>query len=164
LHFYWSEINCTAEDNNRPLYITDYNCNGNLTIFEEEDMERELKDQRKSFMSGHASYAFSAATWCILYLQAKVHPLTSKLFIVPAIQISLFCLAFAAAVSRAIDFKHHWDDVLMGCITGMAIQAFNVIYILGAFKRKPDNTQMETKHGRPIGDVDRGIPNTISQL
>ena len=35
-------------------------------------MERELKDQRKSFMSGHASYAFSAATWCILYLQAKV--------------------------------------------------------------------------------------------
>ena len=109
-------------------------------------MERELKDQRKSFMSGHASYAFSAATWCILYLQAKVtcsrrsltiihaillqlfpqvHPLTSKLFIVPAIQISLFCLAFAAAVSRAIDFKHHWDDVLMGCITGMAIQGLH---------------------------------------
>ena len=45
-------------------------------IFDEEDMERELKDQRKSFMSGHSSYAFSAATWCILYLQAKV-PLNS---------------------------------------------------------------------------------------
>ena len=42
-------------------------------------MERELKDQRKSFMSGHSSYAFSAATWCILYLQAKV-PVLSILY------------------------------------------------------------------------------------
>ena len=48
-------------------------------------MERELKDQRKSFMSGHSSYAFSAATWCILYLQAKV-PLIHT---VPIFQFSL---------------------------------------------------------------------------
>lgn len=40
-------------------------------------MDRELRDQRKSFMSGHASYAFSAATWCILYLQAKVSHLST---------------------------------------------------------------------------------------
>ena len=42
-------------------------------------MERELKDQRKSFMSGHSSYAFSAATWCILYLQAKVPVLSIRM-------------------------------------------------------------------------------------
>jgi len=160
----WSEINCTEDT--RPLYITDYHCNGNSTIFDEEDMERELKDQRKSFMSGHSSYAFSAATWCILYLQAKVHPLISKTFIVAAIQISFFCLAFAAAVSRAIDFKHHWDDVLMGSVMGMAIQAFNVVFVLGAFKRRPLATSemiAETKR-LPTVDLDRGITNTVSQL
>ena len=47
-----------------------------------------------------------------------------------------------------------------------ALQAFNVICVLGAFKRGPPATaemMAETKR-LPTVDLDRGVPNPISQL
>jgi phosphatidate phosphatase len=124
----WDAITCTTNDG-IPLYVTNYICLGNEDMFEDE-WESKISEARHSFPSGHTSYSFQAATFCILYLQVWVFPLTNKTFFVPFLQLVFFCMAFATGLSRVMDFKHHPMDVLAGMVIGIAIQTFNVLCIL----------------------------------
>ena len=51
----------------------DFECPGNPEFGDEAAMASKIKDSRMSFMSGHATFAFQAMTFAVLYLQARVN-------------------------------------------------------------------------------------------
>ncbi|KAK7495908.1 hypothetical protein BaRGS_00012898, partial [Batillaria attramentaria] len=96
------------------------NCSG---IFITEDVctgenDFTMKQARLSFCSGHASMSMYAATFVLIYLQARLTCSQAKL-VRPVLQVTVFCLALYTCFTRISDYKHHWSDVLGGAILGI---------------------------------------------
>lgn len=90
-----------------------YNCTGDL---------RQIGEGRKSFPSGHASFAFVSFGFIAMYIGAKLHAMSARgrgqswrL----CVSISPLILAALIAVSRTCDYHHHWEDVVAGSLIGL---------------------------------------------
>ncbi|XP_035729439.1 phospholipid phosphatase 5-like [Vespa mandarinia] len=94
---------------------SEFKCTGNpITI----------RDGKKSFPSGHSSFAFASFGFVALYLAGKLHTfsLTGKAqswklcsFILP------ICIALIIALSRTCDYHHHWQDIVAGGLIGSCL-------------------------------------------
>ncbi|KAJ2957873.1 hypothetical protein NQZ79_g6451 [Umbelopsis isabellina] len=90
-----------------------------------------MKDAFKSFPSGHSSFSFAGLGYLSLYLAGKMHLFdklghTYKGFIFAGPWIA----ALLVAISRTVDYRHHWQDVTVGAMlgTGLAIFAYRQYY------------------------------------
>jgi len=84
-----------------------------------------LKDGFRSFPSGHSSLSFAGLTFLSLYIAGKMHLFDTRGHTHKA-WISFLPLLGAAlvAISRTMDYRHHWQDVLAGSLLGFTIANF----------------------------------------
>ncbi|KAI8871999.1 acid phosphatase/Vanadium-dependent haloperoxidase [Ramicandelaber brevisporus] len=82
-------------------------------------------DGMKSFPSGHSSTAHAGLGFFSLYLAGKLHVFDGKAYTIRGF-IAVFPLIGAGliAVSRTTDYRHHWQDVLVGAFIGLASAYF----------------------------------------
>lgn len=113
-----SPATCGSWD--RPLYLTDFTCQGDPDIFPDPGQrERYVREARLSFPSGHASLACFGMVYCALFLQWRLQrapPLPRGVA-----QALLLIYAVACCVSRVTDHKHHPGDVLAGAALGSGL-------------------------------------------
>jgi len=85
-----------------------------------------LNDGFRSFPSGHSSLSFAGQGFLAFYLAGKLH-LFDKRGHAPKAWISLAPLSAAAlvAISRTMDYRHHWQDVTIGSILGLTVAYFS---------------------------------------
>nr|XP_032809587.1 phospholipid phosphatase 3-like [Petromyzon marinus] len=124
-----------------PNYVQVEVCTGELHV---------IREARKSFYSGHASFSMYTMIFLALYVHARLRWRTARL-LRPLLQAALLLCAVYVGLSRVADNMHHWGDVLVGFLQGAAVAAFVVFYVSGLFRRhgvatsaSPDGLKSDT--------------------
>jgi len=84
-----------------------------------------LKDGFRSFFSGHSSLSFAGLGFLTWYLAGKVHLFDRRGHTVKAwISLAPLAGALLVAITRTMDSRHHWQDVLVGSLVGLGFSFF----------------------------------------
>ncbi|KAF8061593.1 PAP2-domain-containing protein [Lyophyllum atratum] len=84
-----------------------------------------LRDGFRSFPSGHSSLSFAGLGFLAFYLAGKLHLFDRRGHAGKAwLAIAPFSGAALVAISRTMDYRHHWHDVLVGGLLGTVISYF----------------------------------------
>ncbi|CAK6963132.1 phosphatidic acid phosphatase type 2D [Scomber scombrus] len=122
----YESINCTPGS-----YVSQVNCR--------QPSQKMVEEGRKSFFSGHASFAMYTMLYLAFYLQARLSWRGARL-LRPLIQFLLVMIAIYTGLSRISDYRHHPTDVLTGFIQGGLTAYWVAFYISSMFKScaRPD--------------------------
>lgn len=140
-------IDCT-DPINIGKYINIYSCIGDETT-------GFLREMRLSFPSGHSSCTGFALIYCALYLQVRMTWNGTALF-KHALQFLLILLTWYTGLSRVLDYKHHWTDVLAGFVLGISYAFLVAKFVSKLFDEKIKNCEI-----LPEVRYDLGVPNGI---
>ncbi|KAJ7489846.1 phosphatidic acid phosphatase type 2/haloperoxidase [Mycena galericulata] len=84
-----------------------------------------MLDGFRSFPSGHASISFAGLGFLGFYLAGKLHLFDHRGYAAKAwVSLVPFAGAALVAISRTMDNRHHWQDVLVGSILGTVVSYF----------------------------------------
>ncbi|XP_044036757.1 phosphatidic acid phosphatase type 2D [Siniperca chuatsi] len=122
----YASINCTPGS-----YVSQVTCR--------QPNQKMVEEARKSFFSGHASFAMYTMLYLAFYLQARLSWRGARL-LRPLIQFLLVMIAIYTGLSRISDYRHHPTDVLTGFIQGGLTAYWVAFYISSMFKpcARPD--------------------------
>jgi len=82
--------------------------------------KKNLFEERRSFPSGHSSFAFCVMSYLSLYIAGQIHLMDKKSYIWKYFVVFVpYMIAFMVALSRVFDYRHHWQDVTVGSIIGL---------------------------------------------
>ncbi|OUM65000.1 hypothetical protein PIROE2DRAFT_8063 [Piromyces sp. E2] len=118
-----------------------------------------IVEEQKSFPSGHTALAFATLTFLTLYLagQLRLYHGKCRVWKYGIVSAPLF-FAFYVPFSRLMDYRHHWEDVLVGGLIGMffAITLYYFIYppLRDQDCDTPTNSYKETKSKKVKVDDD----------
>ncbi|XP_015672052.1 phospholipid phosphatase 3-like [Protobothrops mucrosquamatus] len=107
-------------------YLEDYICTGSRS---------KEKEARKSFYSGHASFAMYTMMYLVFYLQARFTWRGARL-LRPLVQFVLLMLAIYTGLTRVSDYQHHPSDVIVGLLQGALVAYWVAFYISSMFHCK----------------------------
>lgn len=122
----YASINCAPGS-----YVADPPCT--------QPIKKMVEEARKSFFSGHASFAMYTMLYLAFYLQARLSWRGARL-LRPLLQFLLVMIAIYTGLSRISDYRHHPSDVLTGFIQGGLTAYWVAFYISSMFKpcARPD--------------------------
>ncbi|KAA8585221.1 hypothetical protein FQN60_003915, partial [Etheostoma spectabile] len=122
----YASINCTPGS-----YVSQVTCR--------QPNQKMVDEARKSFFSGHASFAMYTMLYLAFYLQARLSWRGARL-LRPLIQFLLVMIAIYTGLSRISDYRHHPSDVVTGFIQGGLTAYWVAFYISSMFKpcTRPD--------------------------
>lgn len=92
-----------------------------------------VEEARKSFFSGHASFAMYTMVYLAFYLQARLSWRGARL-LRPLLQFLLAMIAVYTGLSRVSDYRHHPSDVLAGFVQGGLTAYWVAFHISSMFK------------------------------
>ncbi|KAK3585270.1 hypothetical protein CHS0354_006322 [Potamilus streckersoni] len=127
----FNAINCSQG------FITEYTCMNTHVS------QREIRESRLSFPSGHASLSMYCAVYIGYYIQVHMS-VTYSSVLKPALQSVLVLLAVLNGLTRINDHKHHPIDVIAGFFFGAAIASF-VFGTLGLKIQKTSKVTLDQK-------------------
>ncbi|XP_036944805.1 phosphatidic acid phosphatase type 2D [Acanthopagrus latus] len=116
----YESINCTLGS-----YVSQFEC--------KETNQKLVEEARKSFFSGHASFAMYTMLYLAFYLQARLSWRGARL-LRPLIQFLLVMIAIYTGLTRISDYRHHPSDVVTGFIQGGLTAYWVAFYISSMFK------------------------------
>ncbi|XP_069559090.1 phospholipid phosphatase 3-like isoform X1 [Brachyistius frenatus] len=122
----YASINCTPG-----TYVPQAPCT--------QPIQKLVEEARKSFFSGHASFAMYTMLYLAFYLQARFLWRGARI-LRPLIQFLLVMIAIYTGLSRISDYRHHPSDVVTGFIQGGLTAYWVAFYISSMFKpcARPD--------------------------
>ncbi|KAH8825585.1 phosphatidic acid phosphatase type 2/haloperoxidase [Flagelloscypha sp. PMI_526] len=84
-----------------------------------------MRDGFRSFPSGHSSLSFAGLGFLAFYLAGKLHLFDRRGHAGKAwLSLAPFAGAAMVAISRTMDYRHHWQDVLTGSTLGTVVSYF----------------------------------------
>ncbi|XP_075433718.1 phospholipid phosphatase 3-like isoform X2 [Ascaphus truei] len=113
-------LNCTMG------YIQSYRCTGDSGA---------VTEARKSFYSGHASFAMYSMMYLSFYLQSWLTWRGARL-LRPLLQFVLIIVALYTGLSRISDHRHHPSDVVVGFLQGALVAYWVAFHISNMFRQK----------------------------
>jgi phosphatidate phosphatase len=126
-YFLWicnSTYTCASNYSTEYVSPDKYECQGNALY---------VQEARLSFFSGHSSLSLAAATYAVLYLQARMPPKLFSRLLTPLFQFIIFASGLFVAYSRVVDHNHHPTDVLCGVIVGIIIACLVAKFVARLF-------------------------------
>ncbi|XP_077173401.1 LOW QUALITY PROTEIN: phospholipid phosphatase 3-like [Paroedura picta] len=107
-------------------YVEKYSCTGRVS---------EEKKARKSFYSGHASFAMYSMMYLVFYLQARF-TWRGTCLLRPLVQFALLMLALYTGLTRISDYYHHPSDVAVGLLQGALVAYWVAVHVSSMFHHK----------------------------
>ncbi|KAN0133698.1 putative diacylglycerol pyrophosphate phosphatase 1 [Lactarius tabidus] len=112
-----------------------------------------LNDGFTSFLSGHASLSFAGLAFLSLYITGKLHLFGSGRHVVWLSVAPLFGAALVS-VSRTMDNRHHWQDVVVGSFLGILTAYFSYRF----YYPSPTSAHAHLPYAPRIHRLDSALP------
>ncbi|KAI8871418.1 acid phosphatase/Vanadium-dependent haloperoxidase [Ramicandelaber brevisporus] len=122
-------------------------------------------DGMKSFPSGHTSLSHAGLGFLSLFLAGKLHIFDGKGYTIRGF-IAVFPLIGAGlvGVSRTTDYRHHWQDVLVGALIGLASAYFSYRQFYPTLESKECHRPLPIKRLLDAADIAARSPNAAADV
>lgn len=116
-------LNCSIGE-----YITDYNC-----LNTHDGSRRDLADAILSFPSIHAGFSVMVSLFCAIYIHKRFKTRIEGVLLKPILSALVLSVGFLVSISRMVDHRHHWWDVVAGITLSVPFVAHTIIFSCDSF-------------------------------
>ncbi|KAF2897157.1 hypothetical protein ILUMI_09023 [Ignelater luminosus] len=120
-------------------YVSDYKC---TSTFYSNYL---IIDSSRSFPSGHASISVYVSLFCAFYIHCRLSSRQLSTVVKPFIIVMVLLWAVVCSLTRITDHRHHWWDVAVGTILGIAVAGYTIVALCKSFQQP----FVSTKSHRP---------------